>query len=231
MGAPGREASILRSKARASRDHAPRFLGSGNAGKARQRIQYLAPAGPRQGFWSRPAHIDCINATRIRQEWGQPAITPPTATPDTSPGTVPPLSFPTVSPTRSLNTTFPLSPAPMSGPPGTTPPLPSPAVPHAHPCQCNLCLSDRAFARRSRIPGGAKCTPATGPMHPLPRNAPWTQSACRNGVEIGLLPPFQLRMLCRPPVLSKSRFLYTSMTPRRPLKFPCLQRGGALTPV
>ena len=47
VGAPGREASILTEQARADRDHAPRFLGSGNAGKARQRIQYPAPANDR----------------------------------------------------------------------------------------------------------------------------------------------------------------------------------------
>ena len=46
VGAPGREASILTEQARASRDHAPRFLGSGNTGKARQRNQYPAPGRP-----------------------------------------------------------------------------------------------------------------------------------------------------------------------------------------
>ena len=40
--------------ARADRDHAPRFLGSGNAGKARKRIQYPAPGGHWQGFRRQP---------------------------------------------------------------------------------------------------------------------------------------------------------------------------------
>ena len=53
------EASILRSKARADRDHAPRFLGSGNAGKAGQHSQYPAPAGPPQGFCRLPLPILC----------------------------------------------------------------------------------------------------------------------------------------------------------------------------
>ncbi len=46
VGAPGREASILTEQARASRDHAPRFLGSGNTGKARQHREYPAPGRP-----------------------------------------------------------------------------------------------------------------------------------------------------------------------------------------
>ena len=57
VGAPGREASILTEQARASRDHAPRFLGSGNTGKARQRNQYPAPGDAWQWFRRRPAHI------------------------------------------------------------------------------------------------------------------------------------------------------------------------------
>ena len=59
VGTPGREASILTEQARADRDHAPRFLGSGNAGKARQRIQYPAPAGPSQGVCGPTARITC----------------------------------------------------------------------------------------------------------------------------------------------------------------------------
>ena len=46
-------------QARADRDHAPRFLGSGNTGKARQHSQYPAPAGPPQGFWGHPPPITC----------------------------------------------------------------------------------------------------------------------------------------------------------------------------
>ena len=46
-------------QARADRDHAPRFLGSGNTGKARQHSQYPAPAGPPQGFRGSAAPITC----------------------------------------------------------------------------------------------------------------------------------------------------------------------------
>ena len=46
-------------QARADRDHAPRFLGSGNTGKARQHSQYPAPSGPPQGFWRLPQPITC----------------------------------------------------------------------------------------------------------------------------------------------------------------------------
>ena len=46
-------------QARADRDHAPRFLGSGNTGKARQHSQYPAPAGPPQGFWRLALPITC----------------------------------------------------------------------------------------------------------------------------------------------------------------------------
>ena len=82
MGAPGRKASILRSKARADRDHAPRFLGSGNTGKAGQRIQYPAPTGPPQGFRGqcRPNHLPGLR-------WDLTGICQPArAPPPTAPG-------------------------------------------------------------------------------------------------------------------------------------------------
>ena len=47
---------------------------------------------------------------------------------------------------------------------------------------------------------------------------------------MGLHPPFQLRIPSRPPMQSQSRFLYTSMTPRRTPEIPCPERGGARTP-
>ena len=67
VGAPGRKASILTEQARASRDHAPRFLGSGNTGKARQHSQYPAPEDPWQGFRGGAAHIDCKRTAGNRQ--------------------------------------------------------------------------------------------------------------------------------------------------------------------
>ena len=75
VGAPGREASILAEQARADRDHAPRFLGSGNAGKARQRIQYPAPANARARVLGR-SRTKCFQQpakkqTGIRQESGR----------------------------------------------------------------------------------------------------------------------------------------------------------------
>ena len=47
---------------------------------------------------------------------------------------------------------------------------------------------------------------------------------------MGLHPPFQLRIPSHQPASSKSQFLYTSLTPRRPPKIPRLERGGLLTP-
>ena len=64
VGAPGREASILAEQARASRDHAPRFLGSGNAAKARQRIHIRPRQARRKVLDAAPPKL----ITTIRQE-------------------------------------------------------------------------------------------------------------------------------------------------------------------
>ena len=71
---------------------------------------------------------------------------------------------------------------------------------------------------------------SNGADAPPPRNTLWTQSVCRNGAEMGGIPPFQLRILPCLPTQSKSRLLYTSITSRRTLKILRPQRGGALTP-
>ena len=89
VGAPGREASILAEQARASRDHAPRFLGRGNTGKARQRIQYPAPANARARILT-PYRSNRLlqtnkNQTGIQQELTKRQRTPPPA-PQSLPG-------------------------------------------------------------------------------------------------------------------------------------------------
>ena len=91
-------------------------------------------------------------------------------------------------------------------------------------------FSSRGLASPSPLPRGATLHLSNRADAPPDRNQPWTKSVYRNGAELGGFPPFQLRIPSRPPMQSKSRFLYTSLASGRTLKIPRLERGGLRTP-
>ena len=91
-------------------------------------------------------------------------------------------------------------------------------------------FSNRGLASPSPLPRGTTLHLSNRADAPPDRNQPWTKSVYRNGAELGGFPPFQLRIPSRPPMQSKSRFLYTSLASGRTLKIPRLERGGLRTP-
>ncbi len=121
---------------------------------------------------------------------------------------------------RQRPTTPPASPAPASRP-GLHPPSGTPA-----PQGYKMHFSNGADAPQSQSPPARQCTSPIGAMYP----PTGTRANTNRLQQSGEIPPFQLRITPCPPMPSKSRFLYTSMTSSRNRKIPRPERGGLRTP-
>ncbi len=284
----------------------PGFYGSGNLGKAGQRIQYPARSSPAQGFGRSTARIACINPASITHQSGKNQAGKKEARLHRFPsrhrhrtGSSRPPAFPCISwhigshlasfitafagatqrPAAALNhSTLRYDSRCHHQPPQGSRPRPlaqtrPPALPwelHRNPQPLRTAAhasTHQGYVGQPANPGQRQHPDhdATGPAstHSSPgvQNALFqrgrciaatvstsaamylsnrgcirrpepglTQTACNNRAETGEIPPSQLRITPCPPMPSKSRFLYTSMTFSRNRKISRPERGACAPP-